>query len=241
MKRPLMPAFLQAVRNFRARAMFAALRTHCTGRVLDVGGADFFRTAARLNLRFDSWTTVEPTPELGVTSEDSRYRFVLGDGCNLPFADGGFDSAVCLQVVEHVFEPNRLMREIGRALRPGGVAVLLVPQTSMLHMAPHHYYNFTRYWILEACRAAELEVVELKPIGGWWSTIASRLIYFFVQSARVPGYHVAEQRRRLTFYLLWPFMALAAIVFIPICLLLSLGDSVEEPNNHLVVARKLAP
>jgi hypothetical protein len=47
-------------------------------------------------------------------------------------------------------------------------------------------------------------------------------------------------RRPLLFYLLLPFMVAYARVSIPIGLVLSLGDMVEEPNNHLVVARKPA-
>jgi hypothetical protein len=34
-------------------------------------------------------------------------------------------------------------------------------------------------------------------------------------------------------------MALYAIVGIPICLLFSLGDLTEEPNNHCVVVKKI--
>jgi hypothetical protein len=33
-------------------------------------------------------------------------------------------------------------------------------------------------------------------------------------------------------------MAVFAAAAIPVCLLFSLGDLSEEPNNHLVVARK---
>jgi hypothetical protein len=83
-----------------------------------------------------------------------------------------------------------------------------------------------------------MEVVELRPLGGFWSTIASRLVYFFFQSFRVEGMSARECRRGPLFYVLWPFMALFALAAIPVCLLLSLGDLTEEPNNHLVVARK---
>jgi hypothetical protein len=45
-------------------------------------------------------------------------------------------------------------------------------------------------------------------------------------------------RRGPLFYVLWPFMALFAVLAIPVCLVFSLGDLAEEPNNHLVVARR---
>ena len=49
-----------------------------------------------------------------------------------------------------------------------------------------------------------------------------------------------ECRRNALFYVLYPFMALYAFVNIPLCMLFALGDLTEEPNNHLVVARKPA-
>ena len=80
--------------------------------------------------------------------------------------------------------------------------------------------------------------MELEPLGGTWSSMASRLIYFFLQSARIKGFSTPECRRNTWFYLLLPLMVLYAVVSIPICLLFGLGDLAEEPNNHLVVVRK---
>ncbi|HEY2326526.1 MAG TPA: class I SAM-dependent methyltransferase [Gaiellaceae bacterium] len=45
----------------------------------------------------------------------------------LPFADGTFGTVHCRHVIEHVWEPMQLMREIRRVLRPGGRLVLLTP------------------------------------------------------------------------------------------------------------------
>jgi len=45
----------------------------------------------------------------------------------LPFPDGEFDAVVCFETVEHVAEPARLVRELGRVTRPGGTLVLTTP------------------------------------------------------------------------------------------------------------------
>jgi SAM-dependent methyltransferase len=47
----------------------------------------------------------------------------------LPFSDGEFDLALCYDVLEHVFAPGRLLGEIRRVVRPGGAAMLCVPNT----------------------------------------------------------------------------------------------------------------
>jgi SAM-dependent methyltransferase len=45
----------------------------------------------------------------------------------LPFPDASFGTVHCRHVIEHVWEPLHLMREMRRVLRPGGRIVLLTP------------------------------------------------------------------------------------------------------------------
>jgi 2-polyprenyl-3-methyl-5-hydroxy-6-metoxy-1,4-benzoquinol methylase len=47
----------------------------------------------------------------------------------LPYGDGEFDAVLCYDVLEHVFSPGRLLAEIRRVVRPGGAALLCVPNT----------------------------------------------------------------------------------------------------------------
>lgn len=232
--------FLYLARDLRSRVLFESLRSHCRGRVLDVGGGDFYRTALRKKITFDHWIVLEPDPGSTTSLDDDRFDFVQGDGCAMDFADASFDTVLSVQVLEHVFEPLKMIEEIHRVLKPGGSAILLVPQTANLHMAPEHYQNFTRYWLIEVARRIDAELIELKPLGGAWSTTASRFVYFFLQAFGARGMTYPEARRGPLFYVLLPFMALYALVGIPICLLLSLADLEEEANNHLAVLRKRA-
>jgi SAM-dependent methyltransferase len=143
-----------------------------------------------------------------------------------------------VQVLDHVFEPIRMVEEIGRVLRPGGKAIFLVPQTSTTHLAPSYYQNLSRYWIAAALERAGLAVLEHRPLGGFWSSAASHLVFFFFHALRFPGMSDRAIRRPALFYVLFPFMAAWALVALPVSLVFSLGDLEEEPNNHLVVAVK---
>jgi SAM-dependent methyltransferase len=49
------------------------------------------------------------------------------DMTDVPFRDGSFDLIVCVHVLEHVPDDRRAIREMVRVLKPGGVALLLVP------------------------------------------------------------------------------------------------------------------
>ncbi len=225
-------------RNIRSRQLFRSLHNYCRGSVLDVGGWDFYKTVCQKGIPFDNWTVLELEESSQSDLPDKRILFEVGDGCAMSFPDASYDTVVNLQVLEHVFEPNLMMREMCRVLRPGGHLIMLIPQTSTLHLIPHHYYNFTRFWIQEALQRNGMENLELRPLGGIWSSLASHLVYFVFQSFRYKSMSAKEFHRPLLFYVLFPLMILFAVISFPISLILSLGDLTEEPNNHLVVARK---
>jgi SAM-dependent methyltransferase len=62
--------------------------------------------------------SIKPTPEFFQQSVD---------GMALPFPDGSFDFISCNHVLEHVFETEKLIREIRRVVQPRGLAVISVP------------------------------------------------------------------------------------------------------------------
>lgn len=238
LKKTLFQHFAFWARNVRSREMFNVMAKYCRGKVLDVGGRDFYHVAKEKGFKHDGWVTVEYTDEHVIKAEDSRCSVVLADGCRLGFKDNSFDTVLNIQVMEHVFEPIKMFEEIARVLKPGGHAVILVPQTGVLHESPHHYYNFTKFWLEKAAELTHTKVVLLKPMGGVFSTMASHMVYFFFQAARVKGYTPEDYKRSPMFFLLLPLMVLYAIVHIPVCLFLSLGDLAEGANNHLMVIRK---
>ncbi|MFP6585003.1 MAG: class I SAM-dependent methyltransferase [Candidatus Hydrogenedentota bacterium] len=238
MLHPIIKRGIYFLRDLFARKMFDVMRRYCSGDVLDVGGWDFYLTAKKKGITCDSWTSLEYDENKAFDCDDEKYTLVHGDGCAMDFDDESYDVVLNIQVLEHVFEPIRMVEEIHRVLKRGGTAIFLIPQTTPLHMVPDHYYNFTYFWVTKVMERTGFEIVELHPLGGRWMSMASHLFYFI--------YHVAIRKlksptggkRSLLFFLLFPFMVLYALINFPLCLLLGLGDLQEEANNHLVVVRK---
>jgi SAM-dependent methyltransferase len=57
-----------------------------------------------------------------------KCRFLLcADGYQLPFADRSFDIVLLVAVLEHTREPWRILSEARRVLKPGGRAIMVVP------------------------------------------------------------------------------------------------------------------
>ena len=55
---------------------------------------------------------------------DPRVRFEFADAATLPLADGSFDIAVSTLSLHHWADPGTVFAELGRVLRPGGVALV---------------------------------------------------------------------------------------------------------------------
>jgi SAM-dependent methyltransferase len=65
------------------------------------------------------------------------------DVCELPFDAESFDYIICDQVIEHVEDPFRGVREMRRVLRPGGWLILA---TAFMDPVHERADNTTDYW-----------------------------------------------------------------------------------------------
>ncbi|MGY1679449.1 methyltransferase domain-containing protein [Geodermatophilus sp. SYSU D01176] len=124
----------------RAAAVWAALDPLVAAgrplRVLDVGGGSG-NSAVRLARMGHDVTVVDPSADALATLDrraqnsgvGARVHGIQGDGDQLhqvvpADADGGYDLALCHSVLEVVDDPAATLRELARALRPGGTASL---------------------------------------------------------------------------------------------------------------------
>lgn len=62
------------------------------------------------------------------TDLESPLADVKADICQLPFANNSFDWILCNHVLEHIPDDTQAMQELYRVLKPGGVAILQIPQ-----------------------------------------------------------------------------------------------------------------
>jgi len=97
---------------------------------------------------------------------------------DLDIPDASFDLVLCTQVLEHVRDPNKALREIARVLRPGGYAFLTTHGVWPFHPYPGDYWRWTQQG-LEALfdRVSDLRLVELIPHRGTVSCLALLLNY----------------------------------------------------------------
>jgi SAM-dependent methyltransferase len=62
-------------------------------------------------------------------------------------ADESFDAILCSGLLEHMADPQRLLKECHRVLRPGGKLVMSISAVFSFHRGPDNYFHFTPYGI----------------------------------------------------------------------------------------------
>lgn len=62
------------------------------------------------------------------TDLNSPLADVKADICDLPFENESFDFILCNHVLEHIPDDTKAMQELYRILKPGGTAILQIPQ-----------------------------------------------------------------------------------------------------------------
>ena len=73
---------------------------------------------------------------------NSEHVQFIADGHSIPFVDGVFDAVWIQAVLEHVLEPEKVVAEIHRLLRPQGLVYAVTPFMQQVHEGA---YDFTRF------------------------------------------------------------------------------------------------
>jgi SAM-dependent methyltransferase len=117
------PAHYYATVAEDAVAQVAEYAELCGRTVLDVGGGGGWFTEAFL-ARGARCCLFEPDPAELLQRQAVPVGAVLADGLLLPVRDGAADVTFSSNVLEHVPEPMRLIDEMIRVTRPGGLVYL---------------------------------------------------------------------------------------------------------------------
>jgi SAM-dependent methyltransferase len=86
---------------------------------------------------------------------------IVSDAHSLPFKDNTFDAVVSFNTFEHLSNPELAAKEIFRVLKPGAKLILQTAFLQPLHESPYHFYNATKYGLLNWFKEFDIDRCEV--------------------------------------------------------------------------------
>ena len=107
---------------------------------------------------------------------------LITKGGDFPFLDKEFSAAICIETLEHVFEPKQMLAEIFRVLDDGGTFLLSVPWSARRHHIPYDFFRYTPEGLNHLLVQAGFVGIEISSRGSEAHVIANELIIFAIRN-----------------------------------------------------------
>lgn len=104
-------------------------------------------------------------------SEDGKKPDREFNGVDIPFEDNHFDAIICTEVLEHAIDPQGVLREMYRVLKPGGKLMLTVPFMWGLHELPYDFRRYTFEGIRREIVNSGFDVTRLEKLNAGLSAL----------------------------------------------------------------------
>jgi SAM-dependent methyltransferase len=137
----------------------------------------------------------------GSSIHDLKAEIVADLNKPLPIADKSADTIVCLSVLEHLCEPQTLLNEAYRILKPGGAIILQVPWQWWIHEAPYDFFRYTPFALKYMFEKAGFTNVEVEPTTGFFSMWFVKMNYFSLRL--ISGPRILRGLKRAIFTPFW--------------------------------------
>jgi len=151
----------------------AVLHFKNSGALLDLGcGSGGFLSA----IKGPSWQLygVEMSDNAAAIARDRcGAQVFVGDVLDAPFQPNSFDAITCFNVFEHMYEPDAVLAQVAKWLKPGGVFYTMMPNIDSAAMRifrsywyalelPRHLYHFSPATLKMLGENSGLTVVSIK-------------------------------------------------------------------------------
>ena len=164
-------------RYYIRSAIFKALKKslhNLNGNLLDIGcGKMPYKSYILENYQVSTYIglDIETAKEY---DKDVKPDFTW-NGITMPFKDASFNCAFGTEVLEHCPDPEIVLKEVYRVLKPDGVLFFTVPFLWNLHEVPHDEYRFTPFSLKRHLKNSGFSEVKIEATGGWHASMAQML------------------------------------------------------------------
>ena len=137
----------------RAKRMIQQLELKNGDKILDLGCGDGYYSylLSRFSLKIKVTGIDNHAAAIESAKRQARkknVKFIIGNAEKLPFPENYFDKIVMSEIIEHVKDDERVLREARRVLKSGGILVLTTPNKDYpflwdpINWTLEHLFNF---------------------------------------------------------------------------------------------------
>lgn len=208
------------------RGLYKAVKKNApslTGKLLDFGcGSKPYRNLFAV----EEYIGVDI--EVSGHNHENESIDVYYDGEVIPFNDNHFDSVLCSEVFEHVFELDKTLMEIHRVCKPQAHLLITVPFAWDEHEIPYDFARYSSFGIKYLLEKHGFEVISLTKTTNYVQTIFQMWNAYVYQ-------HIL---RILPIQLLLTPILIAPVTLIGIVLSKILPQNQNYYHNNVVLAKK---
>ena len=184
------------------KAIFEAIKKNLsgfTGDFLDVGcGKMPYKEYILKNSSVNEYVGLDI--ESALIYDENCSPDLLWDGNKIPLEENSFDCAFATEVLEHCPEPEVVLKEVLRVLKPGGHFFFTVPFLWNLHEVPNDEYRYTPFSLERHLKNSGFNTIEIKATGGWHASMA-QMLGLWVRRSPMP-----DKKRNFLAYFIKPIM-----------------------------------
>ncbi len=109
----------------------------------------------------------------------------IWDGKEMPFQNNFFNCVLATEVLEHCPDPEIVLKEVCRVIKPGGTFFFTVPFLWNLHEVPNDQYRYTPFSLERHLKNSGFDEIEIIATGGWHAAMA-QMLGLWVKRSPIP-------------------------------------------------------
>lgn len=188
------------------------LPSHCQYRGIDIKNADDFGMDHR--------------------SKDIVYY----DGGKMPLDSNFFDGALCIEVLEHAENPDLLVSEVYRILKPGAPLLLSIPWSARRHHIPFDFQRFTREGLQRILSRNGFADITIEERGNDYCVVFNKITVIIIRNLK--SLNPKNFFLKLSLVLILSPFALVFFILAHFSLMVATSDGIEDPLGYFCIAKK---
>ena len=103
------------------------------------------------------------------------------DGKTIPMGDGTVDGIFSSEVLEHIFNPEEILEEFRRVLKPNGKILITCPFVWKEHEVPNDYARYTQFALRHLFKKHGFEIIQIRKKGDFAQAISQIILLYILK------------------------------------------------------------